>query len=60
MSDSRNLLRSGGLGLMLLITGCAGLPSEGPKIDAVRNAETQSNSAGFVLLDLDADIARYL
>jgi len=60
MVNCRILLRSSGFGLVLLATGCAGLPIEGPKIDAIRNAETQSNSAGFVLIDLDADTARYL
>lgn len=42
------------------MTGCGELPVEGPALTEVEAHHNKSNTAGFLLIDLNADVADYL
>ena len=60
MNISTNYLRLCSLAIALIISGCTNLPSEGPKASAITNSAKSANTAGFVLLPLNAEVAQYL
>ncbi len=48
------------LASFLMLSACAGLPVEGPKASDVVRSHEQSNTSGFVLIDLNNEVADYL
>ena len=46
--------------LTLALTGCSGLPSEGPESRQIENAYLEKNTAGFALVNVDRNVADYL
>jgi len=48
------------IALGLTLAGCGELPSEGPVLSDVQTVHNNSNSAGFLLIDLSAEVADHL
>ena len=46
--------------LTLALTGCSGLPGEGPESRQIENAYLEKNTAGFALVNVDRNVADYL
>ena len=46
--------------LTLALTGCSGLPSEGPESRQIEKAYLEKNTAGFALVNVDRGVADYL
>jgi polysaccharide biosynthesis/export protein len=46
--------------LTLVLTGCSGLPSEGPESRQIESAYLKKNTAGFALVNVDRNVADYL
>lgn len=46
--------------LTVALSGCASLPSEGPQSKTIENTHLEKNTAGFTLVNVDGNVAKYL
>jgi len=46
--------------LLVVLTGCESLPSEGPRSKQIEQAYLEKNTAGFALVNVDRGVADYL
>jgi len=56
----KTIFTSGALSAAVILSACGQLPVEGPGLTEVNAHHNQSNTAGFVLIDLNATVADYL
>ena len=56
----KRMLTAACLAASLAVVGCSALPHEGPSRSQVEQAHQNNNSSGFVLIDVNQNVANYL